>query len=95
MQKRYRFKKVLQNIMTAISVLLVAVCITGCEEPQSVPVLKNGLCIIEAAENKTLVSSDEVYLLKLGVQNTTTDEFTGTIINQTGHPVINISRSTI
>ena len=37
----------------------------------------------------------EVYLLKLGVQNTTTDEFTGTIINQTGHPVINISRSTI
>ena len=66
MQKRYRIKKVLQNILTAISVLLVAVCLTGCEEPQSVPVLK-----------------------------TTTDEFTGTIINQTGHPVINISRSTI
>ena len=47
MQKRYRFKKGLMSIMTAISVLLVAVC------------------------------------------------FTGTIINQTGHPVINISRSTI
>ena len=57
MQKRYRFKKVLLNIMTAISVLLVAVCLTGCEEPQAAPVLKNGLCIIEAAESKTLVSS--------------------------------------
>ena len=57
MQKRYRFKKVLLNIMTAISVLLVAVCLTGCEEPQPAPVLKNGLCIIEAAESKTLVSS--------------------------------------
>ena len=57
MQKRYRFKKGLMSIMTVISVLLVAVCLTGCEEPQSVPVLKNGLCIIEAAESKTLVSS--------------------------------------
>ena len=57
MQKRYRFKKGLMSIMTVISVLLVAVCLTGCEEPQSVPVLKNGLCIIEAAESKNLVSS--------------------------------------
>ena len=44
---------------------------------------------------QTGMDTYEVYLLKLGVQNTTTDEFTGTIINQTGHPVINISRSTI
>lgn len=37
----------------------------------------------------------EIYLLELGIQNTTTDEFTGVIVNLTDHPTLNIVRSTI
>lgn len=45
-----------KTILLTIAVILIALFVTGCEEPEPVPVVTEGKCILSMTEDKTLVS---------------------------------------
>ena len=63
------------GLLAVLTILLAVSLFIGCEQPSPEPVPRNGLCILEASEDKTLVSSVNLnvveYLYKA------TPQFTG------------------
>lgn len=45
-----------KTILLTIAAILIALFVTGCEEPEPVPVVTEGKCILSMTEDKTLVS---------------------------------------